>query len=317
MARKLWVFGVVALVLGGCNPSESSSAKAATKQEAIPCPKDMSAEVTELKKKIAILEQENADLKLTPSAIATEIHRLLSGGDVFQANAQLDVLKRRYPGTKEIALAEKNIAQQVAKQRAAEIEAERRKLLGFKALGTKAVIDTDEVKVNVESAKFGNTWVFDDHGHEYSYREAPRGSQYLVLRVAATAKEATDPNLPGFAAYVQDADKLKRVGVGGYRFVRWMDYGSYLGNGHDFRNDFRHSAKIPFSYGIEIAKSDLKQPVLIVGTREGCYTRTARQFDRPPVAYVGSCSTLKNELTLGDFDNGELVVVKMFERTGK
>ena len=314
--RKVLIIGVTALTLG-CNPSEPPPTEASAKHDATPCPNDLSAEVTELKKRISILEQENADLKLTPSAIGETVRRLLSYGDVSQASAQLDLLKERYPGTKEITLAEKEIAAYVAKQRAEEIEAERRKLLGFKALGTNTVVETNEAKVTIESIKIASNWIFDNYGHEYSYREAARESRFIVLSVAAATKGSNDPGLPGFAAYVQKGDKLKRVGVGGYKFVRWMDYGSYLGNGHDFRNDFRPSAKIPFSYGIEVSKSDLKQPVLIVGTRDGCFSRTTSQFDRPPVAYVGDWTRLKDELTLSDFDNGELVVVKILERSEK
>lgn len=312
-AHKLILAAAGMAVLTGCGQSAVPVAPVAD------C-KGMpdAAEVSELKTKIAKLEAENTELRQTPAALLEIVKSQTAAGNVALADQALESLKARHPGTREFVLAEKEMAALAARQAAAKVEEERRRTLGFKALGQKSLIDATEVKVAVESVGLAGRWVFDDHGHEYSYREASRGSKYLVAKVTVTTKGASNPDLPGMAVYAQSGDALERVGTGAYQFTRWMDYGSYLGNGHDFRNDFNHSSKIPFSIGVEIADYDLKKPAYLVAHTQGCFSRTEERFGRPPVAYRDGCSALlPAKLTLPDFADGKLVIVKTLGSTGK
>lgn len=52
-----------------------------------------------------------------------------------------------------------------------------------------------------------------------------------------------------------------------------MDYGSYLGNGHDFRNDFSHTSTIRFKPGIEISQDYRTEVLFLVASKQGCHTR--------------------------------------------
>jgi hypothetical protein len=92
-----------------------------------------------------------------------------------------------------------------------------------------------------------------------------------------------------------------------------MSYGSYLGNGHDFRNDFAHTQTIPFSLGAEIDAGIMNEPVFVIGVAEACFQRTTQQFGRPPVQYVKrTCTKLKDTLDAKEASGPGYYVLKIF-----
>jgi hypothetical protein len=129
------------------------------------------------------------------------------------------------------------------------------------------------------------------------------------------SSKARDPQLLGIAAYVPDGSTLKRLGLLKYRFARWGSYGSFLGTQPDYRNEFSHSWRIPFSAGVAVSDEDLKhKPIYLVVTGEGCHQRVYDRFGQPPVFYVpGECKSLKATLTADDFKGGTLAVLRRLD----
>lgn len=99
--------------------------------------------------------------------------------------------------------------------------------------------------------------------------------------------------------------ELHLLGILGYEFRRWEDYGSYLGNYADYKNDFSHSKTIPFSCGIELPADKLKNGTIYLALKKStCFNRTKNKYGNPEVKYVksNSCNT-KSILTVDDFDS--------------
>jgi hypothetical protein len=100
-----------------------------------------------------------------------------------------------------------------------------------------------------------------------------------------------------------------------YRFARWSSYGAFLGTQADYRNEFSHSWKIPFTAAVAISERDLqRRPIYLVATSEGCHERHYERFGQPPVFYSpGPCNTLKQTLTVEDFKGGALAILKRID----
>jgi hypothetical protein len=101
----------------------------------------------------------------------------------------------------------------------------------------------------------------------------------------------------------------------GYEFVRWEDYGSYLGNTADYGNDFALTTKtIRFTTGLQVSTAELtNNAVFVVVKKINCFTRNYRRANNPPTSYIESNCGSKSKLTLSDFDK-EYVVIKVFNR---
>ena len=97
-----------------------------------------------------------------------------------------------------------------------------------------------------------------------------------------------------------------------YRFRRWEDYGSYLGNSADYGNDFSRTKTIPFSLGYEIEESDYKgYPIYVVLHNKLNIIKEYDRFANPPSSYNSKSYGYKKELNVDDFDeNGEYILIK-------
>lgn len=134
---------------------------------------------------------------------------------------------------------------------------------------------------------------------------------YAVANVSITSK-AQDPNLPGLGVYQVVGPKLIQLGTMQYEFQRWVDYGSYLGNYHDYRNDFSRTATIGFKPGLEISQDYRTDTLFLVASKQGCHTRSTERFKNPPVYYTeGNCQQLKTILTIDDFSSGGVVALRV------
>lgn len=130
-----------------------------------------------------------------------------------------------------------------------------------------------------------------------------------MVGLSATAKKGVnDPDLPGFSIYWADGKILRKINDFDIRFSRWDDYGSYLGNDHDFGNNFAKTPTISFVIGAQISNDYLdKKPLYIVGTVSGCVHRSYERFRNPPVSYAGICSDLSDALSIDDLTRLALV----------
>jgi hypothetical protein len=275
---------------------------------------DYVTELEALRAEVARLRTENAQLRQTPALMAAEVDAAIKAGDAEKAKAALGRLTDKYPLSAETAQARKRVDALLARQQAAQEEAKRMAALGFKALKTSPYFRHGETSMGLTATGVVRRWIFDWHGDGWKFLDAERGRKFVTATVTVNSK-SKDPLLFGIGAYVADGGKLIHVGKARYRFTRWRDYGAFLGTQADFRNDFSHSSRIPFSIGISVADEELKRrPLYLIATREGCNRRLYERFGQPPIQYVQSnCNSLKPTLTLADFKDGSLAVIKRLE----
>ena len=200
-------------------------------------------------------------------------------------------------------------------QRRAQADADKRiAAAGFKGLPVTASVSNADTALTIGSVAVTHRWTFDSWGDGWRFQDAEKDRKLLVARVNVTSRQK-EPALFGIAAYTADGGKLTRIGELKYRFARWSSYAAFLGTTADYRNEFSHSWKIPFSAGVSLSEDDLKRrPIYLVATNEGCDTRHAQPFGQPPLFYVREqCNSLKDSLTLDDFMGGALAVLKRID----
>lgn len=135
------------------------------------------------------------------------------------------------------------------------------------------------------SFKVGKTFTYDRYGDTYHYSTAERGDKYITSNVNIKS-ESKDPALHMFALYYLDSDSsLILVNAMEYRFQRWEDYGTYLGNYLDKNNDFAYSETVKFTLGTTIPENLLKNKLFIVSIKTPSFIRSVARFDNPPVSY--------------------------------
>src|SRR5690606_2321252 len=156
-----------------------------------------------------------------------------------------------------------------------------------------------------------NRFTFDRYDDTYHYKDAERGDKYITANITITSK-TKDPMLHGFGLYCMDADSaLNLVGMFSYRLFRWEDYGTYLGNYNDNKNDFAYSESIKFALGLSMPDSLLNKKLLVLTREKPFYTRTVNRYDTPPVSYISSGTMLNN--ISADYEWNENGYVKVAE----
>jgi hypothetical protein len=301
--------------VSGCSPSEKPSPRAPSPAAATPAAlAETDPEVLTLKAEVARLAAENSQLRMTPHALAAEVRSAIAAENGPRAQAALKQLSDNFPFSAELGPATKAVAALLAKLQAIEQEKKRVAALGFRALKTRPVFSYKDTELRVFDHSVTRRWTFDSYGNGWSYLDPEKGQRLLTAAVSVTSK-SRDPALFGMAAYVADGPTLKQVASFRYRFARWQDFGALLGNHADFRNDFNHTARIPFSVGASVSQEDLKRrPLYLVVTHEGCHKRHQDRLLQPPIHYVPqSCASLKKTLTVEDFKDGALAVLKRID----
>jgi hypothetical protein len=308
--RHAVVAGLAAL-LCACSPSDKPAAPTGA---TAPPPPDRAQEIETLRVEIARLTAENAHLRQTAAGMAAEVDAAVKARDLPKAQAALKRLLERYPAGPEVMSSIQRVDALVNRLRTEQEEARRVAASGFKGLKVHPGISHGGTTLAISDASVGKTWRYDSYGNGWKYLEAEKGKRFVMAR-ATIASNSKEPQPFGIAAYVAEGGSLKRIGLMRYRFARWQDFGSYLGNHADYRNDFAHSSSVAFSLGVAVTQEESqRRPIYLVATREGCHVRTHERLAQPPVAYVpGPCNTLKPALTLDDFKDGSLAVVKRIE----
>jgi hypothetical protein len=303
MSKKDIIVGIFPLLaLSACGDQHLSDSAETSR---------VSTENAFLKKKVAALEAEIKELQSTPAALLGAVNA--AGDNLSAASAAADRLKAKFPNSSESVAADKRILELVTKKSKEEAEAKRVAALGFKAFTPNARLEGDEATIVLKGVGLKKTWIFDGYDGEYHYQEAEKGSTFVAAQVTASSKNK-DPKLPGVALYAVDGPTLVKIADFAYRFVRWDDYGSYLGNYADYRNDFAHSSTIPFTIAASIEVDKVKKPLYVLASREGCYHRSSGRFNNPPVSYYSSdCSMLKVSITPDDLKNGAVKLVSRID----
>jgi hypothetical protein len=271
-------------------------------------------EITALRAEVERLRKENADLRVSPWMLAAEVDAAIGAGNEEKAAAAFKQLADTFPVAAETADMRKRLEAFLAQRRAQDEEEKRIAALGFKGLPVNPSVSHEDTVLTLTSLAVVRRWIFDSWGDGWRFQDAEKDKKLLVARMNIASK-ARDPSLFGIAAYVADGAKLKRLGQLRYRFARWSGYGAFLGTQADYRNEFSHSWRVPFTAAVSIGDADLKnKPIYLVVTGEGCHQRVYDRFGQPPVFYQpGECASLKASLTPEDFKGGALAILKRLD----
>lgn len=316
MPRSLLL--AVAIVVASCQSDEhgardTPAVAAASPTSAPTIAPDRESQLEDLRRQLEALKAENELLKRTPDQMLAEVRRAIASGEPVPAEEAVRALVAAYPQSSQSAAAQQAITAFNTQREKALHEAARVRALGVMAIDQSPAFVEGPLTLRATSIELTNRWVFDRYPDYYHYREAERGERFIVVSASITSKDK-DPQLPGIAAYRPNDGSLVQIATGSYRFQRWADYGTYLGNGHDFRNDFAHTATISFTIGLTVMEDQAKGPLFIVSTRMGCITRTYERFEAPPVSYGGACPSLPTTLSPDDFKSGRFVLLKVLNR---
>jgi outer membrane murein-binding lipoprotein Lpp len=300
--RTWGALALAVLVLAACKPAARNTASSDPD------------EVAALRAEVARLREENAQLRLSPAVLAAEVDGAIRAVNEEKAVAAFKQLADTFPVASETVEMRKRVETFLAQRRTQEDEDKKIAALGFKALPITPSVSHDDMVLTLTSLGVARRWVFDSWGDGWRFLDAEKDKKLLVARMNISAK-SRDPQLFGIAAYVADGGTLKRLGPLKYRFSRWSSYASFLGTQPDYRNEFSHSWRIPFTAGVPVTEEDLKhKPIYLVVTGEGCHQRVYDRFGQPPVFYTpGECKSLKPSLTADDFKGGALAVLKRLD----
>jgi hypothetical protein len=170
--------------------------------------------------------------------------------------------------------------------------------------------------IKISKIWIGKKWYFDSYGNNYFVKEAIRMGKYILLRLEVTS-QGINPSLPPIYVYLlSEKGELEKLTTLEYRFRRWSDFGSYLGNYADYGNDFAHSKTIPFNLGAQVFDILIDEnPVFIVMKKIECIERKRNKYARPEISYSESdkCDE-KQILTPHDFEK-DYVLLKIFNKS--
>jgi len=300
MKRNLLTLTLGILLFFGCSDGE-------TKKQL----SELKTELEQTKAELNSCSAELTEIKNTAENRFIRAKKLLSENNLTSAKTEFQGIVDNFKGTNDATVASKEIEKIEKTIEEERIEAERKKALGYKILKPTSNVKYGDLSLRFEKIWIGKRWTFDDYGHQYFLRDAQRGNKHVLTRVSITS-ENNNPNLPPILVYKMNNGELNLLGTLGYKFRRWKDYGSYLGNYADYGNDFAHSKTIPFNCGLELSEDVLKSgTVYIVLKKQGCFNRVKTDYGNPEITYrEGSCSP-KRTLTVEDFDNDYVLLNKL------
>lgn len=260
-----------------------------------------------------VLKSKVEEFSITSPTLLESIRSALHANDIEKANLVQSQLDRRFPQSTEANQGHKLIAAQREVAKKAEIEALRLQALGFKAINPNIIVRGPEISAKYGDLTFASRFISDRYDSSYHYRDADRDTKFALINLTATAgKSITAPELPAAGLYWANGASLEKLGDFKIEFARWEDFGTYLGNYPDSRNDFAKTQTITFNLGVQINDEVLKKrPLYVVATKNGCIKRSYEGFRNPPEYYTGTCAMLKQSLNLNDFteSGSDLVVV--------
>src|SRR5690606_10439228 len=135
-------------------------------------------------------------------------------------------------------------------------------------LNNKKIYSSNTEKYSGLNFKVSNTFTFDRYDDTYHYATAERGDKYIISNVIVSSK-IKDPNLCAFAIYSLESDSsLTFINTLEYRFQRWEDYATYLGNYQDKGNDFAYSENVKMTLGAAVSQEKLKNKIFIISNNK-------------------------------------------------
>lgn len=303
--KRVLAFSVLLIILLGCGADQTELNSLRKERDELAAKVNADAAVIQALRDSVTMLSFPADQRLT------KINSLVSSGEYTAAKQEISRLTTLFPESKEAKSAPallQRIDKLIAQKRA---EEERIKALGFKALKASTTFKIDYNKIELTSISVGNTFTFDSYGDSYFYRSADRGNKYITAAMKITS-DSKDPKLPQLAVYKISGDSMTWEGNFTTEFARWDDYGSYLGNDHDFGNDFAKTSSVRFKIGKEVSEEIVKGPYALIMKKENTLNRNYERFDNPPISYIGSVD-YPYTLRLEDFtkEGSQFIVVKI------
>lgn len=264
----------------------------------------LSSVIVELKQTKDSLQHLLSQVQYPASDRIETIKKLIQSSEYIKAEEELSALKQVFPNSNEIA---KELENRIEEGKEVERQnQERLEALGFKALTRQTSISLDYNKITISHIATGSQFIFDSYDDRYFYRDADRGNKYLTMSMSVKS-ENKEPMLPEFAVYKVKGKELFYEGVFQTEYARWSDYGAYLGNYHDSRNDFAKVSTVSFKLGCEISEDVVKGAYAIVMKRENVLSESYDRFRNPPKSWVGSANYPK-VLQIVDFNTSYTLV---------
>lgn len=298
--KKLFYLSIAVMLIACSKPAASNNEE--NKEQS-------NDRIEQLENTIKVLRDSINLLKYPADHRLLSINKYVEEKNFAKAKEEITSLKSLFPASQEAKACDEISNKIVTLEKAAQEEADRIKALGFKALKQESDFTIDYNKVKLTNITTAARYIFDDYGHQYFYREAERGSKYVLTTMTITT-ENHNPQLPQLAVYSINGDKMNLCDAMDIHFSRWEDYGTYLGNGHDFRNDFSHTGTISFKLGTPVSTEILNAPYAIVCRKKNCLTRETDRYRNPPVSYSGSAG-YPSELSLESF-NQDYILVRLY-----
>lgn len=319
---KHLLYATALLAVAGCGDKPSSpTATPQTTASASPpiapavTPSALQTENERLKAEIVALKAQVEDLSQTPEALLGRVKELVKSENLSEAQATSTKLEQRYGPDGQAKVAKAAVAQLATKLEAQKEQARQLEARGFYALKPSKSVEVEGFVIKVDSLGLGDRWVFNERSDEYSYRNVERGQKFVLLKTTLqNTNKNHNPNLPDIAVYAIEGKQMRHVAAIEYEFRRWSNYGSFIGLYHDYKNDFAHSAAIPFNAAASIDEDVAKGPFAVVSTGKFCHSRVERT-GRPEVGYhpISGCEG-KAVLTAEDFGKGEYRVLSFFNK---
>lgn len=133
--------------------------------------------------------------------------------------------------------------------------------------------------------KFTKTVSFDRYSSSYFHHDAERGNIILTTTAKISSKEK-NPLLSCVYLYSLGSDGyLHHEKTFDYKFSKWKDYGTYLGNYLDKGNDFAYTETIKFELYVDIDESFKDKPLVVLVGKESVL-RENNTLSNPAVSYT-------------------------------
>lgn len=300
--KKITFYTIACIALASCSggPSQKDLDRLNAKVDSIQKVADsQAATITALRDSVSILAFP-ADQRLS------KIKDLIASEDYSNAKSQIAQLKKIFPNSSEAKACGALESTITAKEEAKKAEQERIKALGFKAITAKTSFAIGYNTMTLSSFSIGTQFIHDAYDDRWFYNTADRGNKFVTAAMSIKSTDK-DPNIPEFAVYSVNGDKMKYVGKFRTEYARWRDYGAYLGNYHDTNNDFAKVSTVKFKLGAEISESVTSKAFAIVCKKENGLVSSYDRYENPPMSWKGSVS-YPSSLSVSDFESNYILV---------
>lgn len=242
-----------------------------------------------------------------------KIKQLIAAENFSEAQSSIASLQSAFPNSPEAEQCNELKQTINAKIDAIAAEKARIKALGFKALKTQTKVEIGYNTVTFGSFSIGTKFTHDVYGgyggSSWFEHTADRGNKYISCPMDVTSS-SKDPSIPTIALYSIHGDQLILQGSFRVEMGRWQDYGTYLGNEHDIKNDFSKVSTVKFKLGLELSESTLSQPYMVVLKKENTQSRHYERMRNPPIYYSGAAG-YPSKLSMENFADGGYVALKI------